>query len=59
MFELGFFKDKTVEQLIGILGDLISELEGVEESEAISMARGVAKRALISEIQWIDDLLDK
>lgn len=59
MFKSEVFNDMSIEELIKMLGDLIAELEDISNSEAQSMARGVARRALIGEIQWVDDILDK
>ena len=59
MFKSEVFKDMGLNELLEMLAELISELEGVSESEARSMARGVARRAIIDEIQWIDNILDK
>lgn len=59
MFDTEVFKDMSIEELINMLAGLYVELEGVAESEARVMARAVARRALISEIQWVDDILDK
>lgn len=59
MFIEEVFKDMSIDQLITMLAGLYAELEDITESEALSMARGVARRALIGEIQWIDDILDK
>lgn len=59
MYNAEVFKDMGINELLEMLAGLICELENVSESEARSMARGVVRRALIGEIQWIDDLLDK
>lgn len=59
MFTEEVFKDMSIDQLINMLAGLYVELEDITESEALSMARGVVRRALIGEIQWIDDILDK
>lgn len=59
MFIEEVFKDMSIDQLINMLAGLYAELEDIAESEALSMARGVVRRALIGEIQWVDDILDK
>ena len=59
MFIEEVFRDMSIDQLINMLAGLYAELEDTTESEALSMARNVARRALIGEIQWIDDILDK
>lgn len=59
MFTEEVFKDMNIDQLINMLTGLYVELEDITESEALSMARGVVRRALIGEIQWVDDMLDK
>lgn len=59
MFIEEVFKDMSIDQLINMLAGLYAELEDITESEALSMARGVVRRALIGEIHWIDDILDK
>lgn len=59
MFIEEVFKDMSIDQLITMLAGLYAELEDITESEALSMARGVVRRALIGEIQWVDDMLDK
>jgi len=53
------YKDLSIEDLIGILAGLICELEEIGEKEALSMAKGVVRRALIGEIEWVDHILDK
>lgn len=59
MFIEEVFRDMSIDQLINMLAGLYAELEDTTESEALSMARNVSRRALIGEIQWIDDILDK
>lgn len=59
MDKLSGYKELSIKDLVGILAGLICELEGITESEALSLARDIAKRALISEIEWVDILLDK
>lgn len=59
MDKLSGYKELSIKDLVGILAGLICELEGITESEALSFARDIAKRALISEIEWVDNLLDK
>lgn len=59
MYGVEIFKDMNIRQLIKTLAMLYAELEGITESEALSMARSVARRALIEEIQWVDYALDK
>lgn len=59
MYNIEVFKDMGLNELIDMLASLISELEGVTVSEARSMAKGVARRAIIEEIQWVDNILDK
>ncbi len=52
-------KDLSIEDLIGILGGLISELEDISPSEGLAMARGLVRRTLIKEIEWTDGVLRK
>lgn len=49
----------SIEELITILADMYEELEDCSQSEARAGARAVAKRALISEIDWVCDILGK
>lgn len=49
----------SIEELVNTLAALLSELEGVSYNEALFMSRGVVKRNLILEIEWIDSILNK
>ena len=51
--------DLSIEDLTGILGGLISELEDCPPSEGLAMAKNLVRRTLIKEIEWTDEVLGK
>lgn len=59
MFDRKLLDNMNIDDLFYMLVSLYIELFDVSKDRAMGMASELLKKELISEIQWVDDILDK